>query len=129
MPRIAVAGITTAYVGLCLAMPAIAVGNPGGAPASAPPKINSVACKTECSGVAYARTGSVLVLKGSGLDTAETVTFLGSLKKTGDEVSVEPEKVSAKSITVRVHTRTYNQDGTLVAEFKRAVLVPRKNPG
>jgi hypothetical protein len=28
-----------------------------------------------------------------------------------------------------VHTRVYKQDGTLVAEFKRAVLVPRKNPG
>src|SRR5918994_1427631 len=27
---------------------------------------------------------------------------------------------------VRVHTRVYKQDGTLVAEFKRAVLVPRK---
>ena len=26
---------------------------------------------------------------------------------------------------VRVHTRVYKQDGTLVAEFKRAVLVPR----
>jgi acyl dehydratase len=30
---------------------------------------------------------------------------------------------------VRVHTRVRNQDGTLVAEFKRSVLVPRKNPG
>jgi len=28
-----------------------------------------------------------------------------------------------------VHTRAYNQDGILVAEYKRAVLVPRKNPG
>ena len=27
---------------------------------------------------------------------------------------------------VKVHTRAYNQDGTLVAEFKRAVLVPRR---
>ena len=27
--------------------------------------------------------------------------------------------------TVRVHTRVLNQDGVLVAEFKRAVLVPR----
>ncbi len=27
---------------------------------------------------------------------------------------------------VKVHTRVYKQDGTLVAEFKRAVLVPRK---
>jgi acyl dehydratase len=30
---------------------------------------------------------------------------------------------------VRVHTRVYKQDGTLVAEFKRAVLVPRRDPG
>jgi acyl dehydratase len=30
---------------------------------------------------------------------------------------------------VRVHTRVYNQDSTLVAEFKRAVLVPRKVAG
>jgi hypothetical protein len=27
---------------------------------------------------------------------------------------------------VRVHTRVFKEDGTLVAEFKRAVLVPRK---
>jgi acyl dehydratase len=31
--------------------------------------------------------------------------------------------------TVKVHTRVLNQDGVLVAEFKRLVLVPRKNPG
>ena len=30
--------------------------------------------------------------------------------------------------TVKVHTRVLNQDGALVAEFKRLVLVPRKNP-
>jgi acyl dehydratase len=29
---------------------------------------------------------------------------------------------------VKVHTRVYKQDGTLVAEFKRAVLVPRRAP-
>jgi acyl dehydratase len=28
-----------------------------------------------------------------------------------------------------VHTRVYKQDGTLVAEFKRAVLVPRRPGG
>ncbi len=27
---------------------------------------------------------------------------------------------------VKVHTRVHNQDGVLVAEFKRAVLVPRR---
>jgi acyl dehydratase len=31
--------------------------------------------------------------------------------------------------TVRVHTRVLNQDGVLVAEFKRLVLVPRRTPG
>ena len=31
--------------------------------------------------------------------------------------------------TVKVHTRVLNQDGVLVAEFKRLVLVPRKSPG
>jgi hypothetical protein len=30
---------------------------------------------------------------------------------------------------VRVHTRVHKQDGTLVAEFKRAVLVPRREQG
>jgi hypothetical protein len=30
---------------------------------------------------------------------------------------------------VRVHTRVLNQDGTLVAEFKRLVLVPRRDAG
>jgi acyl dehydratase len=29
--------------------------------------------------------------------------------------------------TVKVHTRVFNQDGTLVAEFKRLVLVPRSD--
>ena len=31
--------------------------------------------------------------------------------------------------TVKVHTRVLNQDGVLVAEFKRPVLVPRKPEG
>src|SRR5579875_1530224 len=31
--------------------------------------------------------------------------------------------------TVKVHTRVYNQHGTLVAEFKRTVLVPKREPG
>ena len=123
MPRIAVAG-TTAYVGLCLAMPAVGLANPGGAPASAPPKITSVTCKTECSGVAYARTGSVLVIKGTGLDTAETVTFLGSPKRRGDEVSVEPEKVSSKSITVRVPRKAPKKGALSITNGDGAVSKP-----
>jgi acyl dehydratase len=43
-------------------------------------------------------------------------------------LEVRPSSSKRDRGVVRVHTRAYNQDGTLVAEFKRAVLVPRK-PG
>jgi acyl dehydratase len=44
-------------------------------------------------------------------------------------LDVRPSESKPDRGVVRVHTRVYKQDGTLVAEFKRAVLVPRKNPG
>src|SRR3954462_8944472 len=44
-------------------------------------------------------------------------------------LEVKPSRSKTDRGTVRVHTRVFNQDGTLVAEFKRLVLVPRKNPG
>jgi acyl dehydratase len=51
----------------------------------------------------------------------------------GDTLFAESEVLDVKESStkpdrgvVRVHTRVYKQDGTLVAEFKRAVLVPRK---
>jgi acyl dehydratase len=54
----------------------------------------------------------------------------------GDTLFVESEvleKAESRSKpdrgTVKVHTRVLNQDGVLVAEFKRLVLVPRKHPG
>jgi len=54
----------------------------------------------------------------------------------GDTLFVESEVLDVKPSSskpdrgvVTVHTRAFNQDGTLVAEFKRAVLVPRKEPG
>jgi acyl dehydratase len=54
----------------------------------------------------------------------------------GDTLYVESEVLDVKESkskpdrgVVRVHTRAYNQDGTLVAEFKRAVLVPRRDAG
>jgi len=43
-------------------------------------------------------------------------------------LEVRPSESKPDRGVVRVHTRVFNQDGTLVAEFKRAVLVPRK-PG
>jgi acyl dehydratase len=44
-------------------------------------------------------------------------------------LEVKPSQSKPDRGVVKVHTRVLNQDGTLVAEFKRAVLVPRKNPG
>ena len=54
----------------------------------------------------------------------------------GDTLFCESEVLDVKESrskpdrgVVRVHTRVLNQDGTLVAEFKRSVLIPRKTPG
>jgi len=44
-------------------------------------------------------------------------------------LEVRPSASKLDRGTVRVHTRVLNQDGVLVAEFKRLVLVPRKEPG
>ena len=53
----------------------------------------------------------------------------------GDTLFCETEVLDVKASkskpdrgTVKVHTRVLNQDGVLVAEFKRLVLVPKKNP-
>src|ERR671936_1158960 len=40
-------------------------------------------------------------------------------------LDVRPSSTKSDRGVVRVHTRAFNQDGSLVAEFKRAVLVPR----
>ena len=54
----------------------------------------------------------------------------------GDTLFCESEVLEKKESrskpdrgVVKVHTRVYKQDNTLVAEFKRTVLVPRKHPG
>jgi acyl dehydratase len=54
----------------------------------------------------------------------------------GDTLFVESEVLEKRESktkldrgTVKVHTRVFNQDGTLVAEFKRLVLIPRKEHG
>jgi acyl dehydratase len=44
-------------------------------------------------------------------------------------LEVKPSKSKPDRGVVRVHTRVLNQDGVLVAEFKRLVLVPRKTSG
>ena len=44
-------------------------------------------------------------------------------------LEVRPSRSKPDRGVVKVHTRVLNQDGVLVCEFKRLVLVPRKNPG
>jgi acyl dehydratase len=44
-------------------------------------------------------------------------------------LEVKPSQSKPDRGVVRVHTRAYKQDGALVAEFKRAVLVPRLPEG
>ncbi len=44
-------------------------------------------------------------------------------------LEVRPSSSKPDRGVVKVHTRVYKQDGTLVAEFKRSVLVPRKPDG
>ena len=41
-------------------------------------------------------------------------------------LEVRPSQSKPDRGVVKVHTDVYNQDGVLVAAFKRAVLVPRK---
>jgi acyl dehydratase len=56
--------------------------------------------------------------------------FHGDTLYTESEVlEVRPSESKPDRGVVRVHTRAYKQDGTLVAEFKRAVLVPKKPNG
>ena len=43
-------------------------------------------------------------------------------------LEVTPSRSKPDRGVVKVHTRAYNQEGVLVAEFKRMVLVPRKHP-
>ncbi len=44
-------------------------------------------------------------------------------------LEVTPSRSKQDRGVVKVRTDTYNQDGTLVATFRRAVLVPRRTPG
>ena len=44
-------------------------------------------------------------------------------------LDVRPSQSKPDRGVVKVHTRVFKQDGTLVAQFKRAVLVPRRPDG
>jgi murein DD-endopeptidase MepM/ murein hydrolase activator NlpD len=73
----------------------------GGAPASAPPRVTSVACLTRCAGVRAVRRGSVVELRGAGLSAASTVTFLGGPGRSDDK-PVDARQARASAVRARV---------------------------
>src|SRR6266508_4916713 len=54
-----------------------------------------------------------------------TVFHGDTLFAESEVLEVRPSSSKPDRGVVKVHTRAYNQDGTLVAEFKRAVLIAR----
>lgn len=73
---------------------------PGGTPATAPPSIDAVKCKSECE-AGLARTGSVLTVTGSDLGSVTTVRFTGS-PVAGDEAEAPAKAVRADKLRVTV---------------------------
>ena len=94
-------GLVALLAGALLPTPASA-DTMGGAYAGPVPRVTSLQCRTDCVAVRSARPGSLVLLRGTDLDGIETVTFLGAAKASGDEVNAQPERVSARQLTVRV---------------------------
>jgi acyl dehydratase len=61
------------------------------------------------------------------LSHPEPVFHGDTLYAESEVLEVRPSRSKPDRGTVRVHTRVHNQEGTLVTEFKRLVLVPRRD--
>lgn len=97
---------TTSYVLVATLAPvtlAHAAANPGGAYSTPRPVVKTLECRSGCAGSSYAQPGSALLLRGRNLEGSELVTFRGG-EGVADDVTVEPERVSAKRLTVSVPT-------------------------
>ena len=68
-------------------------------------------------------------LATEGLSHPNPVFHGDTLYCESEVLEVKPSQSKPDRGVVRVHTRVYKQTGELVAEFKRAVLVPRKPNG
>jgi len=79
---------------VALALPAAAVADTGGTSSEPVPAVTAVTCRTGCSG-AYARTGSVVALKGKSLADVVAVAFTGG-------PPVRPQRASEKQLLVVV---------------------------
>ena len=122
-------------VALAAAAPA-ASASTGGAPSSPTPVLSDFTCQRACAGVGTARAGSVLQVTGRHLDGVASVVFLGSASQSGDDLSAEPTRASARSLTVKVPrgARTgvlqlVSGDGAASAPSGRALEVVSEGAG
>lgn len=68
-------------------------------------------------------------LATEGLSHPNPVFHGDTLFAETEVLEVRPSRSKPDRGLVKVHTRVLNQDGVLVAEFRRLVLVPKRNPG
>jgi murein DD-endopeptidase MepM/ murein hydrolase activator NlpD len=124
----------TAVAVLCgvgLAAPASAAARTGGAFASMPATITSVACVTGCASVDAAKPGSLLRIRGEGMKSVEKIVFLGGGGH-ADNVTVRALRARLKSVDVVVpdkapsgRLRAVNDDGARSAASRAVITVAR----
>ena len=85
---------------LAAAAPATAA-TAGGASATPTPRVAQVLCRTDCAGVATARPGSVVRLRGRALDQVERIVFQGA-RGGADDTDAVPRIARARFLDVVV---------------------------
>ncbi len=103
----------------------------GGAYGSAPATIKSVSCVTACAGVAAAKPGSLLRVRGTRMSDVEKIVFLGGGGH-ADNATVRVSKARRESVDVTVpaqatsgRLRAVNGDGARSAASRAVVSVSR----
>jgi hypothetical protein len=109
--------------------PAPALAGNGGAFGSERPVVRSVSCITGCAGIATARAGSVVRLRGAGLGQTAYVAFLGGPGRR-DNVVVPATAVTPLSATAKVppnavtgRVRAINADGNRSPASRRTLRI------
>ena len=123
------------WVGLALGAAAPAVAATGGATASDPAVIATLACMARCPAVDAVQGGSLLRVRGTTMRDVRQVVFLGAAGA-ADDVATPVTRARRKSFDVLVPERALsgplaaiNQDGTQSVASRTAVSVQRAPAG
>jgi hypothetical protein len=122
--------VVAALCGACLVVPASAsAARSGGAYASEPATISSVACVARCATVDAAKAGSLLRVRGDAMGHVAKIVFLGA-KGNDDNVVARVLKARRKSVDVTVpekaasgRLRAINADGARSGASRAIVSV------